>query len=324
MRKFAVTAAPLALLCAIAGYLIRRDWWHNALEYVKAPPVEAANHSSEAIVAIRGAWQSTALVLLSAAFFICSVIYLLIVRKKLESGGYSMTIVGVSPTPRFISYAMLICSMLSAIMLFAAGVFLIRASDKFAVISGAAAFISACACAVVPLASMRRPLGTKKKLNGWVMALSLIPEIFMTMLLVSLYKDNQTDPVILRYAPAAVSLAFAAMSYYSDAAYVYRKPSPSRSVFFKMMAVFSAGVALADMPRRYRLAVESAVSFVSAENTVAQYNASAAFWFAAGLAIGAALLISCVSLFALTYSLKPAQKAELTGAASSPEPPEIA
>ena len=79
-----------------------------------------------------------------------------------------------------------------------------------------------------------------------VFALSLIPTLFMCFWLVLLYRQNASNPILLSYAYYCLAIITSALGFYFTSGFVYRKPSPPKTIFFYMLAIYFCFVTLAD------------------------------------------------------------------------------
>ena len=70
--------------------------------------------------------------------------------------------------------------------------------------------------------------------------------IFATFWLVLIYRDNASNPILLSYSYYALAVIFTALSFYYLAGFVFSKPSPGRTTFVSLCAVFFCFITLAD------------------------------------------------------------------------------
>jgi hypothetical protein len=75
---------------------------------------------------------------------------------------------------------------------------------------------------------------------------SLVPEVFLSLWLVLLFRANQTNPVLAQYVYQGLAIVGAALGFYFTAGYVYGKPAPGKAAFSFVVGVFFCAVALAD------------------------------------------------------------------------------
>ena len=79
-----------------------------------------------------------------------------------------------------------------------------------------------------------------------IFALSIVPTLFMCFWLIYLYKQNASNPILLRYCYQCLAIIASALGFYFTSGFVYFKPSPGKSVFTYLVAIYFCFVSLAD------------------------------------------------------------------------------
>ena len=79
-----------------------------------------------------------------------------------------------------------------------------------------------------------------------VYALSVVPTLFMCFWLVILYRQNATNPVLLKYVYQCLAVISSALAFYLTSGFVYGKPAPGKTILAYFAAIFFCFVTLAD------------------------------------------------------------------------------
>ncbi|MDR0917542.1 MAG: hypothetical protein LBN02_10215 [Oscillospiraceae bacterium] len=246
MRKFIILSAPVALVCAILGFFARRDWLRNAFEDV----LSGTNRYIS--VPIRGASQTTLLFALAAVLIVLTIAAAALARSKpAQHTGY---VTAFAP----FGAVSLVASLLSAALFIAGAVQLAldalntpaatTATHVSQWVKAILALLTAAAVVGAALSANTLAKSKKTRLSGTAAAGTLVPEVLLTLLLMSVFQARQSNPIILSYAPIALAVALSAFAFYTEAAYAHDRPCPVRAVLTHMTAIFFCGVALADNP----------------------------------------------------------------------------
>jgi hypothetical protein len=76
--------------------------------------------------------------------------------------------------------------------------------------------------------------------------LSIIPPLFMCFWILSLYRQNAANPVLLTYVYHFLALVSSLLGFYSTSGFVFGKSSPGKTIFFCLAAIYFCFTTLAD------------------------------------------------------------------------------
>jgi len=79
-----------------------------------------------------------------------------------------------------------------------------------------------------------------------LLMLSVIPSLFMCLWLVTLYRQNAANPILLEYCYKFLAATAAALGFYYTSGFVHSKPAPGKTLFFYLNSVFFCMTTLAD------------------------------------------------------------------------------
>lgn len=79
-----------------------------------------------------------------------------------------------------------------------------------------------------------------------IIALSIVPSLFMCFWLVIMYRQNATNPILLSYAYYCLAIISSALGFYFTSGFVYNKPAPGKAIFSYLAAIYFCFVTLAD------------------------------------------------------------------------------
>ena len=77
-------------------------------------------------------------------------------------------------------------------------------------------------------------------------ALSIVPTLFMCFWLIVMYKQNATNPVLLKYGYHCLAIITSALAFYFTSGFLYNKPAPGKTIFTYLAAIYFCFVTLAD------------------------------------------------------------------------------
>ncbi len=227
MRRFAVIMPITALIAGAAGLFLRYTELNTVFDSVTG-------------FAERGAKVSYYLMLLSVAAFVVSIIYALIVRFTTKaSSEYERAF-----APASMLY-LVIHVILGLAMLFAAYLYWRDATANFALTPFDIVFIVFAALTGISLIFMA--CGAYKGKSGTgICIFSVIPAIFFCIWLILIYKRHSSDPVLLNFCYQCLAAAFAALSFYYGAGFVFGRPKPAKTIVAFFMSIFFCTVVLLD------------------------------------------------------------------------------
>ena len=78
------------------------------------------------------------------------------------------------------------------------------------------------------------------------LALSIVPTIFMCFWLIIFYRENASNPILLRYCYECLAIVTSALAFYFTSGFVYNRPAPGKTIFMFMAAIYFCSVTLAD------------------------------------------------------------------------------
>lgn len=97
---------------------------------------------------------------------------------------------------------------------------------------------------------------------------SVMPAIFFCFWMVSLYRQNAGNPVILEYCYSALALGAAAVSGYYAAGYAFGRKALTATVLMSLAAIYFLAVAVADpAPLALKLVLAAAAVFLTVNTT---------------------------------------------------------
>jgi len=188
----------------------------------------------------RGAFVTSALIALSAAFIVISLIFSIVVGvRKISPTGFDNAF-GTDPLTYPFSFSIIALVWLGAtVMLFVES----RANGNMPLVDIYFIALSAIAAISVGFFAIEMYNDPRRKS---VYALSMIPTIFMCFWLVMLYRQNAANHVLLSYAYQCLAIIASALGFYFTSGFVYSKPAPGKTLLFYFLAVFFCFVTLAD------------------------------------------------------------------------------
>jgi hypothetical protein len=228
MRKYAISLSCLLAAESGAGMFFRIRQLRAGFEPDSGLPV-------------RGAPTTTLLLIYTAVFIACALVLALYVRRRLDLPDTYARARAPFGNPALIISAALGLALLAAAVFFAANV-----STASGVSMTRAAQSLLCALTALALPALELTGRKTRPAGAAALVFSLVPELFCTLWLVEMYRQNQTNPVLLTFVFQTLAVVCAAMSFYYTAGWVFGKPSPARTVFFHTLAVFFCAVSLAD------------------------------------------------------------------------------
>ena len=238
MRKSAVVIPLLALIAGIAGLLIRR------LELSKAFEADTG-------FAVRGEPITAVLIAISVAFLVLAVATgLLISRRMRAADDYGAVFTSRSIFYPAISLGLGVVWLVADVMYFldvygryteaARGIAFTGGFPILEAIFVFLAVVSALSIIFLAWGAYRGRGGTD------MMVFSVIPSVFFSFWLILLYKNNASNPVILKYAYECLAIVAAALSFYFSAGFVYKKVATGRTLFSFLVTIYFCTVVLAD------------------------------------------------------------------------------
>lgn len=253
MRK--VCLAPAAVLAVgIIGAFLRWTELQTAFEPNGLP--------------IPGAGITVALALLSVlAVGLCAALAVLLGKRYTTHRGYKR----VFRTDSYLLFAMM--AILGIGMTLCAALTALLGRDVLGLVgAGKLVFLLLFALAGLGLAVMAYSAYTQKD-TRFLKPGSLIPSIFFCFWMVSVYRQNAGNPVILDYCYTALALGAAAVSSYYAAGYAFGRKTLTATVLMSLVSVYLLTVAVADpapMVLRFSLAAAAVFFTVSTTNLLAQ------------------------------------------------------
>jgi len=76
--------------------------------------------------------------------------------------------------------------------------------------------------------------------------LSVVPTVFMCFWLITMYRHNASNPVLLSYVYQCIAIIASALSFYFTSGFLYGKPAPGKSIVSYYAAIYFCAVTLAD------------------------------------------------------------------------------
>ena len=227
MRISAVFMPFFALISGAAGFYLRRMELMNVFDINTGLPA-------------RGAGITLGLIALSALVLLLMLVFCIrAVDKHVSPAGFENAF-GTDPLTYPFAFALIGCIWLGATVkrffdLNGAGALL--RSDLFFLVLSALAAISVAYFAIEMYQDPRRKM---------IYALSIIPSLFMCFWLILIYKQNAANPVLLSYCYQCLAVIASALGFYFTSGFVYGKPSPGKTIFFYLAAIYFGFVTLAD------------------------------------------------------------------------------
>jgi len=226
--RFAAFLMPLfALISGAAGYYLRLSGLMNAFETRTGLP-------------IHGASITYVLIAVSAAFLVLALAFCIRASVKRQVPGGFENAFGTDPLTYPFAFGIIGLVWLGATVKYFLDV---RATGILPMVDIYFSVLSALAAISVSFFAVEMYQDPRRKS---VYALSIIPTIFMCFWLVIMYRQNATNPVLLKYAYYCLAIIAAALSFYYTSGFVYNKPSPGKTMFFYFAAIYFCFVTLAD------------------------------------------------------------------------------
>jgi hypothetical protein len=227
MRKYAVTVTAGTLVCGAAGFLMRRAEVNTVFDEVTG----LARSGAEASRLMAGFSVLVVLLAIGAAVFIR--------RRHVSPDGYRLAF-----APTGLAYFLLLTA-LGLVWCGATAIHYLELRALGPVSLGETAFSTLSIASALSVILLAHGAYTGREF-GVSLLLAVIPEVFFCYWLVFVYKQNQTNPVFIKYAYECLAITAATLSFYFITAYVYGKTAPARAVFSFITAVYFCAVALAD------------------------------------------------------------------------------
>jgi hypothetical protein len=226
MRKSAVIIPFIALIAGAVGFYLRRIELENVFDGLGLP--------------VRGASETLVLILVSCAFvlfaLICSVF---IGLKRSSPHGYENafgTNTVLYPIFSFLVGIIWLAATVTHFLQINASEYSTNSNIYFAILSALAAIS-------FMLFSIEIFKDPKQKLK---LVLSIIPSLFICFWILSMYRENAANPVLLGYVYHFFALVFSLLGFYMTSGFVFDKSSPGRTVFVCLLAIFFCFTTLAD------------------------------------------------------------------------------
>lgn len=236
MRKSAVVIPVLALMAGAAGYLIRQKEVSTVFDAATG-------------FAKRDATVTLVLIAFSAAVIVLAAVCGVMTASKMKAEnnyGRAFATKGILylATSFVLGIAWLIADVLYFFEVYGKGANLDSLGRPFIPILD---IIFIFLAAVAAISMMFLAHGAYKGQSGGEMLIfSVAPSLFFCFWLILLYKNNASNPVVLRFAYECLAIASAALSYYFSAGFVYTKSATGRTVFSFIVTVFFCVLVLAD------------------------------------------------------------------------------
>lgn len=242
--------APAAVLAAgIIGAVLRRMELDTAFEENGLP--------------IPWARATVALALVSALVFVlCAALAVSLKKRFVPQEGFKRAY----RTDSYLLFA--IMALLGGGVLVCAALLLISGGDVLGLTGWMRyVFLLLMALSGIGMALMAYSVYTRKDTRLLKIG-SVMPSLFYCFWMVSLYRQNAGNPVILDYCYSALALGAAAVSSYYAAGYAFGRQSLSGCVLISLTAVYLLTVAAADpAPMTLRLVLAAGAVFITVNTT---------------------------------------------------------
>jgi hypothetical protein len=246
MRKYATAFTLTLAVSAVAGFFIRRGELKAGFDFATG-------------LAVRGASVTGIMLFYCALVFLCALVFAIITRSRFEArSGFSDALAPAGSVSLALSAALGISLIVAGIMMLRGATRLLHVPTPDEIALGlvknaldtgrgrimlALAVLCAGAGFALPIIEIS---GNTRRTGGLTLFFAVIPELFCTVWLIDLYRQNQINPVLLSFVFRALAIVCAAMCFYYTAAAVYERPAPAKFIFFHVLAVFLCAVSLAD------------------------------------------------------------------------------
>ena len=227
MRKSAVIIPLFALIAGIIGFVIRQMEVSTGFEATTG-------------FAKRGFAATTNLIIVSAVVILLAAAIGILAKVRMKADNdYKRTF-----APKGFLY-LAVSFVLGFAWLAADVLYLLDLYGKGAVSVLDIIFVFLAAASALSVIFLAR--GAYKGRGGGEMLLfSVIPSVFFCFWLIVLYKNNASNPVILRFSYECLAIAAAALSYYFSAGFVFGKSVTGRTLFSFLVTIYFCLVVLAD------------------------------------------------------------------------------
>ncbi|MCL2402523.1 MAG: hypothetical protein FWC90_07785 [Oscillospiraceae bacterium] len=226
MRKSAVIIPFIALIAGAVGLYLRHIELQNVFNISGLPT--------------RGASETIILIIVSCAFVLLALIYAVIVGIKYASPrGYENAFgTNTIAYPLFFFLVGIVWLVSTVIHFFEMNALeTVHNSHIFFAILSALAAIS------LMLFAIEIFKDPKQKLK---FVLSIIPSLFLCFWILSMYRENAANPVLLSYVYYFFALVFSLLGFYMTSGFVFDKSAPGKTIFFCLAAIFFCFITLAD------------------------------------------------------------------------------
>jgi len=227
MRIAAFFMPLFALISGAVGYYLRLTELMNVIETRTGLPV-------------RGAQETYMLIAVSGAFLLLTLVFCIHSSVKRQSPGGFENAFGTDPLTYPFSFSIIGLVWLGATIKH----FLdFNATGSLPMIEIYFSVLSALSAVAVAFFAVEMYQDPRRKST---FALSIVPTIFMCFWLIVMYRQNATNPVLLKYAYQCLAIIVSALAFYYTSGFVYNKPAPGKTIFCYFAAIYFCFVTLAD------------------------------------------------------------------------------
>ena len=227
MRVSAFVVPFFAVIAGIGGLNLRLSELHNVFDTLTGLPY-------------RNAATTTWLIILSAAFIFCIIIFAIKIAAKHKALPGFESAFGTDPIAYPIIFVIIgIVWITGSLMYF----FYLNSND--AVTANDIYFIAFSVIAAASTTFFAIEMYKDSRRNA-AYALCIIPTVFMCFWLIFLYRHNASNPVMLSYIYQCLAIVASALSFYFTSGFLYGKPAPGKSIVSYYAAIYFCFVALAD------------------------------------------------------------------------------
>ena len=216
-----------ALLAGLSGYYLRLLELWNVFDEITGLPR-------------RGDKITFMLIAITIIFLIIAVVFVIHVKRKYTSPRGFENAFGTEPLAFPLMFFIIGIIWLGATVKY----FLdIRATGTIPLSESVFSILSALSAVSTALFAVEVYQDPRRKTK---LALSVVPTLFMCFWLILLYKQNASNPVLLRYCYYCLAIIASALGFYFTSGFVYNRPAPCKAVFSFFAAIYFSFVTLAD------------------------------------------------------------------------------
>ena len=217
----------IALVSGAAGFFLRLNELNNIFDAKTGLPE-------------RGAAETHTLIAVSAAFLLIVIVFSIIVSVRRTSYRRFENAFGTDPLSYPFTFAAIALVWLGATAKHIFDQFAIEPLPMIELYFSGLSAVAAISVAVFAVEMYQDP---RRKMT---FAMSIVPTIFTCFWLGIMYRDNASNPILLKYVYQCLAIIASALAFYFTSGFVYNKPAPGKTLFFYFAAIYFCFVTLAD------------------------------------------------------------------------------